>query len=150
MRDCTAGSKITCEIRCLDPAVVEAALGRLDPAGVEWVSYRCQLSGQEESILLLGDELASHLTESLPTVDDAKGAKIVAGLYSAELCECDVATFTGLPEEEVISQLRSLAARGVVTHRRIHGMNYYRLESSVVRRTIDGTILSLSTRNDAP
>ena len=140
MPDCTSRSKITCEIRCMVPTAVEAALRRLDPAGVQWVSYTCQISGKTEAILLIGDDLASRLTGSLPEVEDVEGTKILAGLYSAELCECDVATLTGLPEEEVVSQLRRFAAIGVVAHRKIHGMNYYRLDSDTARRTLSDAI----------
>ena len=53
MSDCKSRSKITCEIRCMEPPVVEAALKRLQPAGVEWVSYTCQISGKTEAILLI-------------------------------------------------------------------------------------------------
>lgn len=124
----------------MEPTAVEEASRRLDPAGVEWVSYTCQISGKTEAILLIGDDLASRLTGSLPEVEDLKGAKVLAGLYSAELCECDIATLAGLPEEEAIRQLRRFAALGVVVHRKIHGMNYYRLESDVARRTFGAAI----------
>lgn len=136
MSYCESRSKITCKIRCMDPTVVEAALKRLHPAGVEWVSYTCQISGKTEAILLIGDDMASRLAGSLPEVEDANGTKVLAGLYSAELCECDVATLTRLSEEEVIRQLKRFAALGTVAHREIHGMNYYRLDSEFARRTL--------------
>lgn len=137
MSDCTARSKISCEIRCMDPAVVETALTRLDPAGVEWVSYTCQISGKTEAILLIGDDLASRLAESLQEVGDANEMRVLAGLYSAELCECDVATLTRLSEEEVIRHLERFTSLGTVAHRKIHGMNYYRLDSEAVRQTLN-------------
>lgn len=137
MSDCTARSKISCEIRCMDPAVVETALTRLDPAGVEWVSYTCQISGKTEAILLIGDDLASRLAESLQEVGDANEMRVLAGLYSAELCECDVATLTRLSEEEVIRHLEHFTSLGTVAHRKIHGMNYYRLDSEAVRQTLN-------------
>ncbi len=140
MPNCTSGSKISCEIRCMDPAAVEAATRRLDPVGVEWVSYTCQLSGKEEAILLIGEQLAARLAETLPGAKDTKGTKILAGLYSAELCECDVATLTALPEDEVVSRLRLFTALGVVAHREMHGMNYYRLKSENARRKIEAVI----------
>ncbi|GAA0681562.1 hypothetical protein GCM10009104_02790 [Marinobacterium maritimum] len=127
----------------MDPAVVGAALKRLQPEGVEWVSYTCQISGKTESILLIGDDLASRLTGLLPEAEDANGMKVLAGLYTAELCECDVATLTRLSEEEVIRQLERFASRGTVTHRTIHGMNYYRLDSEVVRRTLKDALEAL-------
>lgn len=140
MSECQSRSRITCEIRCMDPAMVESALKRLHPAGVEWVSYTCKISGKTEAILLIGDDMASQLTESLPEVDDAKGMKILAGLYSAELCECDVATLTRLPEEEVIRQLERFTVAGIVTHRKIHGMNYYRQSSETIRQRLSDVI----------
>jgi len=143
MSDCKSRSKITCEIRCMEPAVVEAALKRLLPAGVEWVSYMCQISGKTEAILLIGDDMASRLAGSLPEVEDINGMKILAGLYSAELCECDVATLTRLSEEEVIRQLERFAGLGLIAHRKIHGMNYYRLESEIVRKRLSDAIEGL-------
>jgi hypothetical protein len=126
----------------MDPAAVEAASTRLDPSGVEWVSYICQLSGEKEAVLLIGNDLASRLTKSLLVAEDVDSTKILAGLYSAELCECDVATLTGLSEGEVVSRLRKFAALGVVAHRKVHAMNYYRLKSAIVRRTINNAIES--------
>jgi len=143
MSDCKSRSKITCEIRCMEPAVVETALKRLQPAGVEWVSYTCQISGKTEAILLIGDDMASRLAGSLPEVEDINGMKILAGLYSAELCECDVATLTRLSEEEVIRQLERFAALGLVAHRKIHDMNYYRLDSEIVRQRLNDAIEGL-------
>lgn len=140
MPECTSRSIITCSTRCMDSAVVEAALNRLDPAGLDWVSYTCQISGKTELALLIGDELASRLTGSLPEVEDLNGAKILAGLYSAELCECDVATLTRVSEGEVIRQLQRFAALGMVAHRKVHGMNYYRLVSETARRTLSDAI----------
>lgn len=84
----------------MDPAAVDEAARRLDPGGVEWVSYTCQLSGEKEAILLVGDEFASRLTELLPDVEEVECTKILAGLHSSELCECDVATLMRLPEDE--------------------------------------------------
>lgn len=140
MTNCSAKSKIACDIRCLDPAVVANAARRLDPKGVERVSYTCQLSGEKEVLLLVGDDFASRLVESLPDVDDIGCAKILAGLHSAELCECDVATLTGLPEDEVISQLSRLVKRGVVAHRKVRDMNYFRLGSDHLRQKINDAV----------
>jgi hypothetical protein len=120
----------------MDPATVEAASCQLDPAGVAWVAYTCKLSGAKESILLIGDELAAEIMKSLPTVESLTGMKILASLYSAELCECDVATVTGVAEREVVSQLQKFAALGMIGHRKIQGMNYYRLISDIARRSI--------------
>lgn len=144
MAECSSRSKISCEIRCMDPDVVEEALNRLRPSGKEWVSYTCQISGKTEAILLIGDELARRLAGSVPEVEDSNGMKILAGLYSAELCECDVATLTKLPEAEVIRQLERFVASGIVAHRIIHGMNYYRLDSDVVRRAVDDAVKTAS------
>lgn len=143
MANCTAGSKITCQIRCMDPAAVEAAVRRLDPMGVEWVTYTCQLSGQKEAILIVGDQLATRLANSLPAAEDAGSTKILAALYSAELCECDVATLTRIAEDDVVSQLQKFAALGVIEHRKIHGMNYYRLTSGDTRQIFQDSIEAL-------
>lgn len=140
MSDCTSRSKIHCSIRCMDRHEVESALKRLQPEGVEWVSYTCKISGKSEEILLIGDDFAFRLLESLPEVEDVAGMKILAGLYSAELCECDVATLTMLPEEDVIRQLEQFLSAGTVTHRKINGMNYYHLRSESVRQKLNNTI----------
>ena len=57
----------------MDPA----ALRRLDLADIERVAYTCQLSGKEEEVLLVGDQLASRLAEVLPEAEDANGARIL-------------------------------------------------------------------------
>jgi|GEM_PF-1306919 len=134
------GAVICCSIRCLDPAVVEEAVGQLDPSGAERVSYTCKISGEEEELLLIGDRLAARLAEALPEAEDTGDAKILAGLWSAELCECDLATLTGLPEARVVERLQALTARGVLGHREIHDMNYYHLESEAVRARVEETL----------
>ena len=140
MSDFTPNSKIMCEIRCMNPDSVKIATRKLSPSGIKWIPYTCQISGEKENLLLIGDDLASQLTPSLAEVEDANGTKILAGLYSAELCECDVATLTNLPEQEVISQLERFKSLGVVTHRIIHGMNYFRLNSKNARQIFSGLI----------
>lgn len=136
MADRKSKSEISCEIRCIDPVAVEAASRRLDPAGAERIPYTCKLSGAKESVLLVGDDLAVEIMKSITTGIDAAGAKILACLYSGELCECDVATVTGVAEEEVIFQLQKFTSTGMVALRRIQGMNYYRLKSDIARRSI--------------
>lgn len=137
MTDGENTSKIACQIRCMDTAAVKAALKRLDANGVVPVRYTCQLSGEEESVILIGDELATEITKTLPETIDINGTKIMAGLYAAELCECDVATLTGIDENEVISLLQQLTAQGMIAHRTMHGMNYYRLTSETARQSIE-------------
>jgi hypothetical protein len=138
-----ARSKISCEIRCIDTATVEAAARRLDPAGVEWVPYTCKLSGAKESVLLIGDDLAAEVMKSIRTGVNITGTKILACLYSAELCECDVATVTGATEDEVISQFQKFSSIGMVAHRKIQGMNYYRLKCNITRRSIKDAVDAL-------
>lgn len=120
----------------MDPATVEAASSQPDPAGVGWVAYTCKLSGANESVLLIGDELEAEIMKSLPKVENLTGMKILASLYSSELCECDVATVAGVAEREVVSQLQNFVALGIIGHRKIQGMNYYRLISGTARRSI--------------
>ena len=87
--------------------------------------------------------MAASMMTSLPAVDSIIATKILAGLYSAELCECDVATVTGAPEHEVVDQLHSLAELGIVARRGIQGMNYYRLTSGRIRRSIKAAVDTL-------
>ena len=54
------------------------------------IASTCQLSGKEEEILLIGNLLAFKLADCLPEAEDSNDAMILAGLYSAELRECDV------------------------------------------------------------
>jgi hypothetical protein len=119
----------------MDAAVVGVAARRIDPAGVEWIPYTCKLSGNRELVLLIGDELAARIMAALPAVENIAGTKILAGLYSAELCECDVATVSGAPENEVVSELRKFAALGMVARRRLH-----RLTSDSIRRSIRAAV----------
>jgi hypothetical protein len=62
-------------------------------------------------------------------VENFTGTQILAALCSAELCKCNVATVTGVSEQEVISLLRKFTALGMVAHHKIQEMNYYRLIS---------------------
>ncbi len=136
MTGCSSKSKITCDIRCLDAGVVKNARQHLTPAGIQWIDYVCKISGKEEKLLLVGKQLASDLADALPDAEDEEGAKILAALGYAELCECDVATLTGLPEKDVVDRLERFAATGVLVHRMLHTMNYYRLGSELVRELI--------------
>ena len=140
MQNRKSRSKISCEIRCMDPASAEDATARLDPTGVEWISYTCQLSGEKEAVLLIGEQVASRLVKVLPEAKDTKDSKILAGLYSAELCECDVATLTALSDDEVVSRLKLFTGLGVLAHREVHGMNYYHLDSESARRAIKDAV----------
>ena len=143
MADCETGSKIACEVRCLDAAAVDAASRRLKPSGIERVAYTCKLSGKQETVLLIGDELAAEVRKSIPGADTSNGAKVLAGLYGSELCECDVATLTGVADAEAVAQLRRFEDLGMVSYRRIHGMNYYRLTSEIARRYFDDAVSRL-------
>lgn len=129
--------KIACKIRCMDPSSVKNAMQGLDAGGIVRVPYTCQLSANKEEILLLGDTLATEISEVVVEADDAGDAKILAGLFSAELCECDVATLSTLQENDVVRRLRALEMAGVLSRRKIDGMNYFRLESENVRRSIE-------------
>ena len=132
--------KILCSIRCMDPCLVRDARKRLNPNSFEKVSYRCHLSGQQVQIFLIGEKLAAGLVEVAAEIGEFSDARIVAGLYSAELCECDVATLTSLPETESVKRLRMLSENGALSHRELNGMNYYRLESASLRKTIEEII----------
>lgn len=149
MSNCEPGANISCGIRCMESSTVEDAMRRLDSAGVERVSYTCQLSAKEEAILLIGDLVASRLADVVPEAEDSSDARLMAGLYSAELCECDVATLTRLPENEVVHKLRRLTLLGVLAHRELHSMNYYRLESDKVRHNIEAAIESAEPNQKA-
>ena len=94
--------------------------------------------------MLIGDRLAGQLAETVAEIRDASNAKILVGLYSAELCECDVATLISLPEGEVVHRLHMLASDGVLAHRQFHEMNYYRLVSATLSRYIEAVINAAS------
>jgi hypothetical protein len=128
----------------MNPATVKTAKTKLESSGIAWVPYTCQISGDKEKILLIGNDLASKLVPPLTEAEDANGAKILAGLYSAELCECDVATLSGLPDQEVIRQLQRFETLGVVTHRKIHGMNYYSLNSRNAEQVFSDVVKATS------
>ena len=136
-------SVIQCEIRCVDPRDVTQAMKELDPGGQCRVAYVCKLSGAREEILIVGSELAERLADAISDADDAGDARILAALSDAELCECDLATVTGLSEGEVVRRLRRLSAGGVLGHRVLERMHYYRLESASARQSI-GEVLGAS------
>ena len=127
----------------MDPAAVESAAQKLDPSGFQRVACTCQLSGKAEEIILLGRQLATQLAADIDEIESTDDATILAGLYSAELCECDVATLTGLPEGTVVQRLHALTAAGMLAHRVLQNMNYYRLDSESLRRHIDTALKAL-------
>jgi DNA-binding transcriptional ArsR family regulator len=132
--------KISCKVRCMDSSSVKNAMQGLGAGGIVRVPYTCQLSGNKEEILLLGDSLATGISKVVVEAENAGDAKILAGLLSAELCECDVATLTTMQENDVVRRLRALEMAGVLSHRKIDGMNYYRLASENVRSNIEAVL----------
>jgi len=126
--------KITCKVRCLEPATVCSAKEQMAGAAIGKVPFTCKVSGKREDILLLSDEGA----ECLASLPDALGGspltqKIVYALYGAELCECDIATLTERNEREVLDELARLRSAGIVKCRKIDGMTYYTLGSTDVK-----------------
>lgn len=111
-------------------------MARLDAGGLTRVPYTCRISGQKEEVLLLGSRLAERLVAALPEAMDADGARLLAGLGTSELCACDAATLTRLPEDAVLARLEAFTARGLLAQRRLHGMHHFRLASGQARRRI--------------
>lgn len=128
------------------PAAVAAAMARLDAEGVARLPYTCQISCQREEILLLGERLAARLAAAMPEAVDAADARMLAGLSSSELCACDVATLTGLADDEVIGRLQAFAAQGLLVHRKLNGMHHYRLASEQAQRRIEAFTRQASPR----
>jgi hypothetical protein len=94
------------------------------------VPYRCKISGAEETLILISDEVANLMMESSPVLGDSIDAILVTALLRTELCTCDLATIAAYPEDRIHARLEDLVNAGVLVHREIDGMNYFRCANS--------------------
>lgn len=104
-----------CAVRAVDRERVDAARARLvslDDAG-----------GLAEQFRLLGDPTRVRLLYAL--------------LEAGEMCVCDLAATTEVPETSVSHALRLLRTAGIVRNRRDGRMIYYRLADAHVRLLLD-------------
>ena len=87
--------------------------------------------------LLALDEAASVAELFRLLGDPARVRLLYALLEAGELCVCDLAATTGIPETSVSHALRLLRTAGVVRNRRDGRMVYYRLADAHVRMLLD-------------
>lgn len=90
------------------------------------VPYKCKISGIKEILVLISDEIANNMKELSPVLSDKIDAILVSALLKSELCTCDLATISERTDEEVHARLVRLVNNGVLNHREINGMNYFR------------------------
>ena len=87
---------------------------------------------------LLGVDEAEELAALFRLLGDRSRARMLFALAGAgELCVCDLAAATEIPETSVSQALRLLRAAGVVRARRSGRMVYYRLDDAHVRLLLD-------------
>jgi ArsR family transcriptional regulator, lead/cadmium/zinc/bismuth-responsive transcriptional repressor len=104
-----------CSTRSVDPARVAAV--------------RSQLLDLDE---------ASRLAEVFKLLGDPTRARLLSALLEGgELCVCDLAAVTGVPETSVSHALRLLRTAGIVRNRRAGRMVYYSLADGHVRMILD-------------
>lgn len=83
---------------------------------------------------LMGLEEAERMAALFRLLGDRSRTRILSALAVAgELCVCDIAAATGVPETSVSQALRLLRTAGVVRSRREGRMIYYRLDDDHVR-----------------
>lgn len=132
-------TEISCSIRCLDPEAARRARERAETERVVRVPYVCKISGEREEIVLLGRAEARRVATAAEELEDALDARIVAAVAATELCECDVATLTGVDEGEVLERLARLEERGLLGARPIEGMRYFRAVPERLPEGVDGS-----------
>jgi DNA-binding transcriptional ArsR family regulator len=104
-----------CVVRSVDPDRVAATQERLvDPEAAGALAHLFRLLG-----------------------DQARVRMLYALLEAGELCVCDLAAVTAVPESSVSHALRLLRTAGIVRNRRDGRMVYYRLADSHVRLLLD-------------
>ena len=104
-----------CAVRAVDPERVSATRERLVALD--------EAVGLAELFRLLGDPARVRLLYAL--------------LEAGEMCVCDLAAATSIPETSVSHALRLLRTAGVVRNRRDGRMVYYRLADAHVRLLLD-------------
>lgn len=104
-----------CAVRMVDPDRVEAVRQQLPPAE--------ELEGLALLFRLLGDPTRTRLLYAL--------------LEAGELCVCDLAAATAMPETNCSHALRLLRTAGVVKARRDGRMIHYSLDDGHVRMLLD-------------
>jgi ArsR family transcriptional regulator, lead/cadmium/zinc/bismuth-responsive transcriptional repressor len=104
-----------CSARSVDPERVAAVRARLPDAD--------EASRLAEVFKLLGEPTRARLLSAL--------------LEGGELCVCDLAEVTGVPETSVSHALRLLRTAGIVRNRRAGRMVYYSLADGHVRMLLD-------------
>lgn len=87
---------------------------------------------------LLRSEEADELAACFRLLGDPKRVRILYALLEAgELCVCDMAAATEVPETTVSQAMRLLRTAGIVRNRRDGRMIYYRLDDAHVRLLLD-------------
>ena len=87
---------------------------------------------------LLDLEEAGQLAGLFRLLGDVTRVRLLYALLEAgELCVCDLAAATGVPETSVSHALRLLRTAGIVRNRRDGRMIYYRLADAHVRMLLD-------------
>jgi len=132
--------RVNCSIRCLDREVVDEARQRLATAPISTVPYRCKVSGKNEELLLVADNLAEKLAAQVSGFEDSLDAVLAVAALRTQLCECDLATLAQGLETETLAHLDRLEATGVLTRRVIDGMNYFGVTFGPVHDEIETRI----------
>lgn len=113
----TATLDDVCEVTCVHPQAVQAALTALPD-----------------------DECVSRSTAFLKLVADPTRLKILSALSATELCVCDLAAVVGSSESAISHQLRLLRTGRVVTYRKQGRIAYYRLLDQHVTTLIENAL----------
>lgn len=95
-----------------------------------------RVSAARESLIDFED--AEELAACFRLLGDPKRVRILYALLEAgELCVCDIAATSDVPETTVSHAMRLLRTAGIVRHRRDGRMIYYRLDDAHVRLLLD-------------
>ena len=99
---------------------------------------------------LVGTDEAGQLAVLFRLLGDPSRVRLLYALLEAgELCVCDLAAVTEVPETSVSHALRLLRTAGIVRNRRDGRMIYYRLADAHVRLLLDLSAEHLRHGQDA-
>ncbi len=135
---------IACTMPCLETSDVAQAKQAATGKPFAMVSFVCRLSGQQEQVVLLSQESATDLAESMSPLSDPDSLRILCALASAELCQCDIATLVEREICYVVADLERLRAAGLLSVRDVEGMKYYALADAAMRYLLRDKIAALA------
>jgi len=111
--------------------MVEEARSNLKNGISAIVPYVCQISGKQEELIIVSEEIALAVANLSQLFADSIDAMLAVSVLKTGLCICDLAILIGGKEDDIGRRLDRLVGKGVITHQLIDEMNYFCFNSAV-------------------